>query len=74
MLEVARGFGTLRKLGWKPRRTIVFASWSGEELGLLGSTAWAERHASGFLKRAVAYLNVVRFIIKQKKFCVWLIF
>jgi N-acetylated-alpha-linked acidic dipeptidase len=58
MLEVAKGFGHLRKMGWKPKRTILFASWSGEEIGLLGSTAWAEKNANGFLKNAVAYLNV----------------
>ena len=60
MLEVAKGFGILRKIGWKPRRTIIFGSWSGEELGLLGSTAWGEKYAKTILKNAVAYLNVVR--------------
>lgn len=29
-------------LGWRPRRTIIFASWDAEEFGLLGSTEWAE--------------------------------
>lgn len=29
-------------LGWRPRRTILFASWDAEEFGLLGSTEWAE--------------------------------
>lgn len=28
--------------GWRPRRTIIFASWDAEEFGLLGSTEWAE--------------------------------
>lgn len=28
--------------GWRPRRTILFASWDAEEFGLLGSTEWAE--------------------------------
>jgi N-acetylated-alpha-linked acidic dipeptidase len=58
MLEVVKGFGMLKKIGWRPKRTILFASWSGEELGLLGSTAFGEQHEHGFLKRAVAYLNV----------------
>ena len=61
MLEVAKGFGVLKKIGWRPKRSIIFASWSGEELGLLGSTAWGEKHANGILKNAVAYLNVVSF-------------
>lgn len=29
-------------VGWRPRRTIIFASWDAEEFGLLGSTEWAE--------------------------------
>uniref|UniRef100_H3AWV8 N-acetylated alpha-linked acidic dipeptidase 2 n=1 Tax=Latimeria chalumnae TaxID=7897 RepID=H3AWV8_LATCH len=40
--EVARSAGKLMKEGWRPRRTIIFASWDAEEFGLLGSTEWAE--------------------------------
>ena len=59
MLEVAKGLGVLLKGGWRPRRSIVLASWSGEEYGLLGSTAWSEVNAkTALLQRAVAYLNV----------------
>lgn len=47
-----------KKLFWKPKRTIILASWSGEEYGLIGSTAWGEKHSKGVLKRAIAYLNV----------------
>jgi len=59
MLEMVRGFGALKRSGWRPRRTVVVASWSGEELGLLGSTAFVEARLRGaLLGRAVAYLNV----------------
>jgi N-acetylated-alpha-linked acidic dipeptidase len=58
MLEAARAFGALLKKGWKPRRTIVLASWDGEEYGLLGSTEWAEENAAELKEKAVAYLNV----------------
>jgi N-acetylated-alpha-linked acidic dipeptidase len=58
MLEAARAFGTLLKKGWKPRRTIVLASWDGEEYGLLGSTEWAEDNAAELKEKAVAYLNM----------------
>jgi N-acetylated-alpha-linked acidic dipeptidase len=58
LLEVARALGTLLRQGWRPRRTIVLCSWDGEEYGLLGSTAWAERRAQDLSSRAVAYLNV----------------
>src|SRR6185436_18867170 len=58
MLEAARAFGSLLKKGWKPRRTIVMASWDGEEYGLLGSTEWAEDNAAELQQKAVAYLNM----------------
>ncbi|KAI9918204.1 hypothetical protein PsorP6_013307 [Peronosclerospora sorghi] len=58
MMEIARGLGDLVKDGWKPRRTLVIASWDGEELGLLGSTEFAEDHAAVLKKQAVAYINV----------------
>lgn len=58
MLEAARGFGQLLKDGWKPRRTIILASWDGEEYGLIGSTEWAEENAAELKEKAVAYLNM----------------
>ncbi len=58
MLEVARGFGSLLKSGWKPRRTIYLCSWDGEEYGLIGSTEWVEEHAQELKQKAVAYLNM----------------
>lgn len=45
LIELARGLGALLKGGWKPMRTIILCSWSGEELGMLGSTAWGEENA-----------------------------
>jgi N-acetylated-alpha-linked acidic dipeptidase len=57
LLEEARAMGTLAKQGWKPRRTIVFAAWDGEEQGLLGSTEWAEEHGEELRKHAVVYIN-----------------
>jgi N-acetylated-alpha-linked acidic dipeptidase len=57
LLEEARGFGALLRGGWRPRRTIVFAAWDGEEPMLLGSTEWAEDHAEELTRNAVAYLN-----------------
>jgi N-acetylated-alpha-linked acidic dipeptidase len=57
MLAEAKAIGTLLKSGWRPRRTLVFASWDGEEPGLLGSTEWAEAHAAELQRKAVLYLN-----------------
>ncbi|CAI7628052.1 unnamed protein product [Penicillium pancosmium] len=56
--EVIRSFGEAMKAGWKPLRTIVFASWDGEEYGLLGSTEWVEEYLPWLSKANVAYLNV----------------
>ncbi|KAJ5811889.1 Peptidase M28 [Penicillium riverlandense] len=56
--EVVRSFGEALKTGWKPLRTIVFASWDGEEYGLLGSTEWVEDNLPWLSKANIAYLNV----------------
>ena len=56
-LEEARAMGALYKQGWRPKRTIIYAAWDGEEPGLLGSTEWAETHADELKAHAVAYLN-----------------
>ena len=56
--EVIRGFGIALQAGWKPLRTIVFASWDGEEYGLLGSTEWVEEYIPWLSSSAIAYLNV----------------
>lgn len=56
--EVIRSFGEAVKKGWKPLRTIVFASWDGEEYGLLGSTEWVEEYLPWLSHANVAYLNV----------------
>ncbi|MGA7475433.1 MAG: M28 family metallopeptidase [Candidatus Sulfotelmatobacter sp.] len=57
MLEAVHGVGELLKSGWKPKRTMIFASWDGEEEGLIGSTEWAEQHESE-LANAPAYFNM----------------
>ena len=57
VLEQARACAELIKQGWRPKRTLVFCSWDAEEPGLLGSTEWAEDHASMLREKAVAYIN-----------------
>ena len=56
-LEEARAIGEMVKSGWKPKRTIIFCAWDGEEPGLMGSTEWAEHHAQELQQKAVAYIN-----------------
>ncbi|XP_055212230.1 N-acetylated-alpha-linked acidic dipeptidase 2 isoform X3 [Gorilla gorilla gorilla] len=55
--EIARSFGKLMSKGWRPRRTIIFASWDAEEFGLLGSTEWAEENVKILQERSIAYIN-----------------
>ena len=45
--ELLEAMRILKATGVKPRRTIRAAIWGGEEQGLLGSRAYAERHYAG---------------------------
>ena len=56
-LEEARGLGELWKQGWRPKRTIIYTVWDGEEPGLLGSTEWVEQHQDELRRKGVFYLN-----------------
>jgi N-acetylated-alpha-linked acidic dipeptidase len=57
LMEEARALGELLKSGWKPKRTIIYCAWDGEEPGLLGSTEWAEQHYDELRAHGVAYIN-----------------
>lgn len=57
LLAEAKAIGGLVKQGWRPQRTLIYASWDGEEPGLLGSTEWAETHAKELQAKAVMYVN-----------------
>ena len=56
-LEEARALGALLKQGWRPKRTVIYCAWDGEEPGLLGSTEWAEAHAEELQRNAAVYIN-----------------
>lgn len=57
LLEEARALGELLKRGWKPKRTIIYCAWDGEEPMLLGSTEWAEYHGDELKQHAAIYIN-----------------
>ncbi|MBI3719799.1 MAG: M28 family peptidase [Sphingobacteriales bacterium] len=57
MMEEARAIGELAKTGWKPKRTIVYGAWDGEEPSLIGSTEWVEYHANELKQKVVLYIN-----------------
>jgi len=57
VMEEARVLSELAKTGWRPRRTILYCAWDGEEQGLLGSTEWAETHAAELKEHVAVYIN-----------------
>jgi N-acetylated-alpha-linked acidic dipeptidase len=57
LIEELRSYSELLKQGWKPKRTIIYCVWDGEEPGLLGSTEWAEQHADELRQHAAIYIN-----------------
>jgi len=57
LMAEAKAIGNLVKHGWRPRRTLVYASWDAEEPGLLGSTEWVETHAAELSAKAMLYIN-----------------
>ncbi len=64
LLEIAERFSGLHKYGYlKPQRDVIFAAWSGEELGLIGSNHFirALEKKSGrksLTSQVSAYLNM----------------
>jgi N-acetylated-alpha-linked acidic dipeptidase len=58
MMELAETLGALARGGWRPKRSILFASWDAEEFTLTSSTEWGEEHAAMLQESAVAYINV----------------
>ena len=57
LLAEAQSIGALLRQGWKPKRTLVYASWDAEEPMLVGSTEWVETHADELKRKAVIYIN-----------------
>ncbi|KAH7356052.1 N-acetylated-alpha-linked acidic dipeptidase-like protein 2 [Pyrenochaeta sp. MPI-SDFR-AT-0127] len=58
LIELAKSFGALLETDWRPKRTIVLASWDGEEYGLIGSTEWVEEYIPWLKGAAISYLNI----------------
>jgi N-acetylated-alpha-linked acidic dipeptidase len=57
LLAEAKAMGRLAANGWRPKRTIIYTSWDGEEPGLIGSTEWAETHYDELRQKAIVYIN-----------------
>ncbi len=57
LLEEARSIGKLLKTGWRPKRTLVYCAWDGEEPGLIGSTEFVEDMLTELQQKAIVYIN-----------------
>jgi N-acetylated-alpha-linked acidic dipeptidase len=57
MLSEAKALGVLLRKGWRPSRTIIYASWDAEEPGMMGSAEWAEEHSSALKANGLVYIN-----------------
>ncbi|XP_040027826.2 transferrin receptor 1a [Gasterosteus aculeatus] len=63
LVELARSISDMVKNdGFKPRRSIVFASWSAGEYGSVGATEWLEGYLSSLSMKAFSYINLDRVI------------
>ncbi|XP_054625538.1 transferrin receptor 1a [Dunckerocampus dactyliophorus] len=59
LVELARSISSMVKNdGFKPRRSIVFASWSAGEYGSVGATEWLEGYVSSLSMKAFSYINL----------------
>ncbi|XP_077413901.1 transferrin receptor protein 1-like [Vanacampus margaritifer] len=69
LLEMARSISDmLKKDGFKPRRSIVFASWSAGEYGSVGATEWLEGYLSSLSTKAFSYINLDGIVAGHKNF------
>ncbi len=57
VVESARAVAAAMREGWRPRRTLLFATWDAEEWGLVGSTEYVEDDSLRLMRGGVAYLN-----------------
>uniref|UniRef100_A0A3B4AMI8 Uncharacterized protein n=1 Tax=Periophthalmus magnuspinnatus TaxID=409849 RepID=A0A3B4AMI8_9GOBI len=59
LIELAKVIRDMvEKDGFKPRRSIVFASWSAGEYGSIGATEWLEAYTASLDKSVLAYISL----------------
>ncbi|XP_076890173.1 putative glutamate carboxypeptidase AMP1 [Bidens hawaiensis] len=58
LIDIARRYSLMMRMGWIPKRTIYLCSWDAEEFGMIGSTEWVEQNLLNLGSKAVAYINV----------------
>uniref|UniRef100_A0A8D0H373 Transferrin receptor protein 1 n=1 Tax=Sphenodon punctatus TaxID=8508 RepID=A0A8D0H373_SPHPU len=69
LLELARTImDMVKRDGYKPRRSVVFASWSAGEFGAVGATEWLEGYSSLLHSKAFAYINLDAAVTGSRNF------
>ncbi|XP_019140229.1 transferrin receptor protein 1 isoform X2 [Corvus cornix cornix] len=67
LLELARVISDIVKNDdYKPRRSIIFASWSAGEYGAVGATEWLEGYATTLHAKAFTYINLDTAVLGSK--------
>ncbi|XP_058518041.1 transferrin receptor protein 1 isoform X1 [Ochotona princeps] len=69
LLELARIFSDMvLKGGFKPSRSIIFASWSAGDFGAVGATEWLEGYLASLHLKAFAYINLDKAVLGTRNF------
>lgn len=69
LLELARMFSEMvLKGGFKPSRSIIFASWSAGDFGAIGATEWLEGYLSSLHLKAFTYINLDKAVLGTTNF------
>ncbi|XP_064418370.1 transferrin receptor protein 1 [Latimeria chalumnae] len=66
LLELACALSAMVKDGYKPRRSIVFVSWSGGDFGAVGATEWLEGYLTTLQSKAFAFINLDAAVLGDK--------
>ncbi|NXA51133.1 TFR1 protein, partial [Nothocercus julius] len=68
LLELAQVISdVVKKDGYKPKRSIIFASWSAGEYGAVGATEWLEGYSATLHAKAFTYINLDAAILGWKQ-------
>ncbi|NXT55813.1 TFR1 protein, partial [Pluvianellus socialis] len=67
LLELARVISEMvKKEGYKPRRSIIFASWSAGDYGAVGATEWLEGYSATLHAKVFTYINLDAAVLGSK--------
>ncbi|XP_059499852.1 transferrin receptor protein 2-like, partial [Stegostoma tigrinum] len=63
LLELAHTFSQMVANGFKPRRSLLFASWDAGEFGSVGATEWLEGYLTMMHLKAAAYFSLDKTVL-----------